>query len=191
MKSTLATLTLGLALVSAAGFPTERKAGAEKEKRLQFAAWDDVNVIAHGLLQLGQGLKEHVDKTKVQMRDVVAKIKVYNRTVGELARESQRQRAEGEALRARARGLEDREARLLNVTAELREETDEMRGERTALRGRLSRLEERLDRAAAAAPGHARNGTDARSIQVARCFFFYPWPDRAKVKNSFHFGAAH
>ncbi|XP_051943066.1 angiopoietin-related protein 4 [Hippocampus zosterae] len=156
MKSAPASLALGLALVSAAAFPAEKKAGGgEKEKGLRFAAWDDVNVIAHGLLQLGQGLKEHVDKTKVRMRDISAKIKVCDGALGELAAESRRRGAEGEALRARARGLEDREARLLNVTADLREKTDEMRGEGAALTARLGRLEERLERAA-----------DARGIQL-------------------------
>ncbi|XP_019751887.1 angiopoietin-related protein 4 [Hippocampus comes] len=154
MKSALATLALGLALASAAGFPAERKAGAERDKRVRFAAWDDVNVIAHGLLQLGQGLKEHVDKTKVQMRDVLAKIKVHEGAVAELAAESRRRRAEGEAVLARARGLEDGEARLLNVTAELRERTDEMRGDGAALRARLSRLEERLPEGAANGSGN-------------------------------------
>ncbi|XP_077373875.1 angiopoietin-related protein 4 [Festucalex cinctus] len=163
MKTTLATLTLCLVLITATGFPFERKGSAEKEKRVQYAAWDDVNVIAHGLLQLGQGLKEHVDKTKVQMRDIFTKIKVYNRTVGELGKESQRLRAEGEALKARARGLEDREGQLLNVTAELREKTDEMRQERAAVSERLSRLEERLDNSL---QGDAKNGTDAHSIQM-------------------------
>ncbi|XP_077413351.1 angiopoietin-related protein 4 [Vanacampus margaritifer] len=163
MKTTLATLTLCLVLIMATGFPFERKGSTEKEKRVQYAAWDDVNVIAHGLLQLGQGLKEHVDKTKVQMRDIFTKIKVYNRTVGELGKESQRLRADGEVLKARARGLEDREGQLLNVTAELREKTDEMRQERAAVRDRLSRLEERLDNSV---QGDAKNGTDAHSIQM-------------------------
>ncbi|XP_061696352.1 angiopoietin-related protein 4 [Syngnathoides biaculeatus] len=163
MKTTLGTLTLCLVLIMGTGFPFERKGGTEKEKRVQFATWDDVNVIAHGLLQLGQGLKEHVDKTKVQMRDIFTKIKVYNRTVGELGKESQRLRAEGEALKAQARGLEDREGQLLNVTAELREKTDEMQQERTAARDRLSRLEERLENVL---QGDAKNATDAYSFQM-------------------------
>nr|XP_061795791.1 angiopoietin-related protein 4-like [Nerophis lumbriciformis] len=157
MKTTLATLTLCLVLIMATGFPLE------KEKRVQFAAWDDVNVIAHGLLQLGQGLKEHVDKTKVQMRDIFTKIKFYNRTVNELGKESQRLKAEGEALKVRARGLEDREGQLLNVTAELREKTDEMRQERTSVMDRLSRLEERLENSLQA---DAKNATEAHGIQM-------------------------
>ncbi|XP_054482836.1 angiopoietin-related protein 4 [Anoplopoma fimbria] len=177
MKITLATLTLCLVVLMATGFPLEKKGGsssgsAAKEKRVQYAAWDDVNVIAHGLLQLGQGLKEHVDKTKVQMRDISTKLKVFNRTVTELGKESQKLRVEGDALKARARGLEDREGQLLNVTAELREKAEEMQHERKAMSERMNRLEERVDsmlQGDAVLPdtnAGAKNSSDARSIQL-------------------------
>ncbi|XP_060900325.1 angiopoietin-related protein 4 [Labrus mixtus] len=175
MKTTLATLSL--CLVMATGFPLERKGGspsshAAKEKRVQYAAWDDVNVIAHGLLQLGQGLKEHVDKTKVQMRDISSKLKVFNRTVTELGKESQKLRVEGEVLKARAQGLEDREGQLLNLTAELREKAEEMQHERRSMGERMSRLEEKVDSMlqgdavlSETNPG-AKNNSDARNIQL-------------------------
>ncbi|KAM9322403.1 angiopoietin-related protein 4 [Pholidichthys leucotaenia] len=162
MKTELATLTLCMVVLVAAGFP------AAKEKRVRYAAWDDVNVIAHGLLQLGQGLKEHVDKTKVQMRDLSTKLKAFNRTVSELGRESQRLRAEGEALKSRVRGLEDGEGQLLNVTAELRDRAEDMQQERRSMRQRVSQLEERVD---SMLQGHGaladgKNGSDARNIQL-------------------------
>uniref|UniRef100_H3C4C3 Angiopoietin-like 4 n=1 Tax=Tetraodon nigroviridis TaxID=99883 RepID=H3C4C3_TETNG len=167
MKRTLATLTFCLLVLVATGFPFDKKGGsaaggASKEKRVQYAAWDDVNVIAHGLLQLGQGLKEHVDRTKVQMRDISTKLKLFNRTVTDLGKESQKLRAEGEAAKSRARELEDREGQLLNITAELREKAEEMQLERRAMSARMSRLEEMLPGAEAG----AGNGSDARHIQV-------------------------
>ncbi|XP_037644399.1 angiopoietin-related protein 4 [Sebastes umbrosus] len=177
MKTTLATLTLCLVVLMATGFPLEKKGGSSssssaKEKRVQYAAWDDVNVIAHGLLQLGQGLKEHVDKTKVQMRDISTKLKVFNRTVTDLGKESQKLRVEGEALKARAHGLEDREGRLLNVTAELREKAEEMQQERRTISERMSRLEERVDSMLQGdvvlldTNAGAKNNSDARNIQL-------------------------
>lgn len=181
MKTTLATLTLFMVVLMCTSFPFDRKGSspagaAAKEKRVQYAAWDDVNVIAHGLLQLGQGLKEHVDKTKVQMRDISSKLKVFNRTVTELGKESKRLQVEGEALRLRAQGLEEREGQLLNVTAELREKAEEMQLERRAMSARMSRLEEKVDsmlQGGAAATLHepdagSRNGSDARHIQVRK-----------------------
>ncbi|XP_076001239.1 angiopoietin-related protein 4 [Genypterus blacodes] len=176
MKTTLATLTLCLVLILATGFPFERKGGSStsgtsKEKRVQYAAWDDVNVLAHGLLQLGQGLKEHVDKTKVQMRDISAKLKVFNRTVSELGKEGLRLGAEGQALKAHALGLEDREGQLLNVTAELRDQTEEMQRERKMMGERMSRLEQKVDgmlQEERALPdmNAAKNYSDAGVIQL-------------------------
>lgn len=182
MKTTLATLTLCMVALMATGFPFERKGGspsssAAKEKRVQYAAWDDVNVIAHGLLQLGQGLKEHVDKTKVQMRDISSKLKVFNRTVTELGKESQRLQVEGEALKARALGLEDREGQLLNVTAELREKVEGMQQERRTMSERMSRLEERVDNMLQGDTllpdmnAGIKNNSDARNIQVSMSKF--------------------
>lgn len=183
MKTTLATLTLFMMVLMCTSFPFDRKgsspaAAATKEKRVQYAAWDDVNVIAHGLLQLGQGLKEHVDKTKVQMRDISSKLKVFNRTVTELGKESQRLQVEGEALKLRAQGLEEREGQLLNVTAELREKAEEMQLERRAMSARMSRLEEKVDsmlQGGAATTLHevdtaaaGRNSSDVRHIQVSK-----------------------
>uniref|UniRef100_A0A8C6PT43 Angiopoietin like 4 n=1 Tax=Nothobranchius furzeri TaxID=105023 RepID=A0A8C6PT43_NOTFU len=84
------------------GFPTER------QRRDKHASWDDVNVVAHGLLQLGQGLKEHVDKTKAHMRDVNSKLKVFNNTVAELEKKQQEQ---DEALRAQRAGGEGEQER--------------------------------------------------------------------------------
>lgn len=174
MKTTLATLSLFAAALTCTSFPFDRKGSspagaataATKERRVQYAAWDDVNVIAHGLLQLGQGLKEHVDKTKVQMRDVSGQLKALNRTVAELGKESRRLRAEGEALALRARGLEEREGQLLNVTAALRERAEELQLERRAAGARLGRLEEKVDSVLQGRRPDARNASDARHVQL-------------------------
>ncbi|KAK5617985.1 hypothetical protein CRENBAI_023817 [Crenichthys baileyi] len=167
---TLSVLTLCLVVLMVTAFPFERKGasptgGAAKEKRVHYAARDDVNIIAHGLLQLGQNLKEHVDKTKGQMRDIFAKLKAFNRTMAELRNESQRQQEEGENMKARAMQM-DREGQLLNVTGELREKVEEMQKEKKTMNERMSRLEERVD---SMLQGHmstgARNSSDARNIQ--------------------------
>lgn len=33
----------------------------------RFASWDEMNLLAHGLLQLGHGLREHVERTRGQL----------------------------------------------------------------------------------------------------------------------------
>uniref|UniRef100_A0A493THH1 Uncharacterized protein n=1 Tax=Anas platyrhynchos platyrhynchos TaxID=8840 RepID=A0A493THH1_ANAPP len=69
----------GAALVLCAA---RRAVASGKERRAQFASWDEVNVIAHGLLQLGHGLKEHVDRTKGQMRELGSRLSAHNSSMG-------------------------------------------------------------------------------------------------------------
>ncbi|XP_056459498.1 angiopoietin-related protein 4-like [Gadus chalcogrammus] len=103
-----------------------------------YASWDDVNVLAHGLLQLGQGLKEHVEKNKAQVREVNVRLRSLNGSLGELAS---------------ARGVKGAGARVElelergeGVVAELRAQTEELRSERLGLRTRLERVEEKVNR---------------------------------------------
>lgn len=50
-------------LLSAQGRP-------EPPEKTRFASWDEVNVLAHGLLQLGNGLREHVERTRGQLGEL-------------------------------------------------------------------------------------------------------------------------
>uniref|UniRef100_A0A673MKX1 Angiopoietin-related protein 4-like n=1 Tax=Sinocyclocheilus rhinocerous TaxID=307959 RepID=A0A673MKX1_9TELE len=147
MKVPLANLLCITVLASSGmSFPLERRGAATgKEKRVQYAAWDDVNVLAHGLLQLGQGLKEHVDKTKGQVRDITIKMKVFNFTISELGKLTQRLQEDSEALKAKAQSLEERENVVLNMSMDLREETEELLKDRKKDHERMNKLEEKVD----------------------------------------------
>ncbi|XP_037530437.1 angiopoietin-related protein 4 isoform X2 [Nematolebias whitei] len=116
-------------------FPTDR------ERRDKHASWDDVNVVAHGLLQLGQGLKEHVDKTKAQMRDVNGKLKVFNSTVAELER---KQQEEGEALKAQNKEVDERYRLLAELAEEVKLKVGEVERQTEDITSRMDRLEEVL-----------------------------------------------
>nr|KAF6400277.1 angiopoietin like 4 [Rousettus aegyptiacus] len=62
--------TAGAALVlcaATAGLLRAQGHPAPAEPPSRFASWDEVNVLAHGLLQLGQGLREHVERTRGQL----------------------------------------------------------------------------------------------------------------------------
>ncbi|KAJ8372927.1 hypothetical protein AAFF_G00275770 [Aldrovandia affinis] len=164
MRTVTLAMCAAMAMASAltGAFPLERKGGKE---RVQFAAWDDVNVIAHGLLQLGQGLKEHVDKTKGQVRDLSARLSAFDGTVAELGLQTRRLQRDGEA-RARARALQGgEEERALNASAELRAQGAQLQG----VGDRVSRLEERVEAMMMLPPprGTGTNGnySDARVIQ--------------------------
>ncbi|KAM8744604.1 angiopoietin-related protein 4-like [Acanthopagrus schlegelii] len=132
-------LLLTILVHAAAGFPTDRRALPGRDKH---ASWDDVNVVAHGLLQLGQGLKEHVDKTKAQMRDVNTKLKAFNGTVADLER---RQQEQGEALKARSKEVEERERLVAELAEEVRVKAEEVKRQSEDIQTRMERLEEKVD----------------------------------------------
>ncbi|CAI5685016.1 angiopoietin-related protein 4 [Oreochromis niloticus] len=113
---------------AAVGFPTDRRA---REKQ---ASWDDVNVVAHGLLQLGLGLKEHVDKAKAQMSDINTKLKAFNGTVAELER---KQREQDEAMKARSKGPEESQ-RLAELAEEVKKQTADLNSRMDWLQGALT-----------------------------------------------------
>lgn len=137
MKTSLPLVLLLLVLLQAAAAPPPAQ-GVQAKR----ASWDDVNVVAHGLLQLGQGLKEHVDKTKAQMREVDGKLKVFNGTVAELER---RQREQGESLAARLQELEDRERSLEELAQEVRAKVEEAKGRSDGFLVRMETAEEKVE----------------------------------------------
>ncbi|XP_029987263.1 angiopoietin-related protein 4-like [Sphaeramia orbicularis] len=136
MKMTqLLVLFLVVSVQVAAGFPT----GGRESKH---ASWDDVNVVAHGLLQLGQGLKEHVDKSKAQMRDVSAKMKELNSTVSGLEK---KQTEQDEALKTEVKEAEERERMVAQLAEEMRLKVEEMKKQDQDVHTRMDRLEEKVD----------------------------------------------
>uniref|UniRef100_A0A8C7ZJR5 Uncharacterized protein n=1 Tax=Oryzias sinensis TaxID=183150 RepID=A0A8C7ZJR5_9TELE len=128
-------LLLTILVHAGTGFPTDRGS------RGKHASWDDVNVVAHGLLQLGQGLKEHVDKTKAQMRDVTGKLKAFNGTVAELERKQEEQ---GAALKAKIQEVEERDRLLGQLAEEVEVKVGEVKQQTVDITSRMDRLEEVL-----------------------------------------------
>ncbi|XP_059197376.1 angiopoietin-related protein 4-like [Centropristis striata] len=128
MTPQLLILLVTILVHAAAAFPSDRRAVAGRDKH---ASWDDVNVVAHGLLQLGQGLKEHVDKSKAQMRDINAQLKAFNSSVAQLER---RQQEQDQALQAR---------KVEEVMVKVEEE--KMQSEE--IQARMDRLEDKVEEA--------------------------------------------
>ncbi|XP_043946617.1 angiopoietin-related protein 4 [Protopterus annectens] len=125
-------------------FPSERKGTTGKEKKVQYASWDELNVLAHGLLQLGHGLKEHVDKTKGQMKEVFSKFNAHNSTLSELLNQVKQVRNENENLVSKATQLERKDAYFVNLSAELKEKVQELQGEQMDEAKRLKALENKV-----------------------------------------------
>lgn len=119
--------------------PADRRALLGQDK---YASWDDMNVVAHGLLQLGQGLKEHVDKSKAQTRDVNAKLRSLDVAVVEVER---RQREQEEALRARSKEVEEREKLLAELSEEVRAKVEEVKKRSENIGSKVDNLEEKVE----------------------------------------------
>lgn len=132
-------LLLIILVHAGAGFPSDRKPASGRDKHV---SWDDVNVVAHGLLQLGQGLKEHVDKTKAQMRDVNIKLKALNGTMAELQR---RQQEQNEALKARREEMDEREKMAAELAEQVRVRVEEVKKQNEDIHSRMGKLEEKVE----------------------------------------------
>lgn len=152
------------------GAGAERRAaaaGAGRERRAQFASWDEVNVLAHGLLQLGHGLKEHVERTKGQLRELGGRLSAHNSSLGRLLRQAREAQERGERLRGSVRELEGRGRQLLNLSEALRQRLEEVAADKDAIQGRLERLEGRVRLALQARPGGNQSARDLGALQVS------------------------
>lgn len=160
---------LGLAAAPAPGAGNERRAAAAagRERRVQFASWDEVNVLAHGLLQLGHGLKEHVERTKGQLRELGGRLSAHNSSLGRLLRQAREAQERGERLRGSVRELEGRGRQLLNLSEALRQRLEEVAADKDVIQGRLERLEGRVRLALQARPDGNQSARDLGALQVS------------------------
>ncbi|XP_054147016.1 angiopoietin-related protein 4 [Melozone crissalis] len=159
---------LAAAPAPAPGAGPERRAaaaGAGRERRAQFASWDEVNVLAHGLLQLGHGLKEHVERTKGQLRELGGRLSAHNSSLGRLLRQAREAQERGERLRGSVRELEGRGRQLLNLSEALRQRLEEVAADKDAIQGRLERLEGRVRLALQARPAGNQSARDLGALQ--------------------------
>ncbi|XP_063003373.1 angiopoietin-related protein 4 [Elgaria multicarinata webbii] len=128
-----------LAAAALALSPASPASSAGKERAAKAASWDEVNVLAHGLLQLGHGLREHVERTRGQLRELAGRLSAHNASLGRLDRSAGEQRQQL-----------GRAQRLLDGRV------DELAGRLQALAGRL-----------AAHEGAARGRLDGKPLRPA------------------------
>ncbi|XP_060089061.1 angiopoietin-related protein 4 [Heteronotia binoei] len=117
-------LVLGAAWLAAAAAPPSASSPAK------VASWDEVNVLAHGLLQLGHGLKEHVERTGGQLRALGSRLSAHNASLARLER------------RIAAQRLLD--GRVADLAAQLRGLLAELDAHKAAVHDRLERLDGKL-----------------------------------------------
>ncbi|XP_078280238.1 angiopoietin-related protein 4-like [Rhinoraja longicauda] len=139
----------------------ERKGSSAKERRMEFASWDEVNLIAHGLLQLGHGLKQHVDRTREQLRGVVEELRAHNHTLGELA---ERAGPDTQPGHAGSTGPDTQPGHAGGIIL-LRDKVEEMSRDRLRMGQALQSLQEKVGRLAGGRTAETTDLANSKSIR--------------------------
>ncbi|XP_035504483.1 angiopoietin-related protein 3 isoform X2 [Scophthalmus maximus] len=151
-------LLLLLANFSAAA-PSETSGGVEQttvhpqafnpgpsptEAKSRFAMLDDVRLLANGLLQLGQSLREFVHKTKGQINDIFQKLNIFDRSFYQLSVVTSEIKEEEEELKKTTSFLKANNEEIRNLSLEINSKINNILQERTQLQSKVGSLEERL-----------------------------------------------
>ncbi|XP_015258835.1 PREDICTED: angiopoietin-related protein 3 [Cyprinodon variegatus] len=128
--------TLPSAVLTTEASPTEAKS--------RFAMLDDVRLLANGLLQLGQSLREFVHKTKAQINDIFQKLNIFDRSFYQLSVVTSEIKEEEEQLKKTTNILKANNEEIRNLSLEINTKINNILQERTQLQSKVGSLEERL-----------------------------------------------
>ncbi|KAG7487653.1 hypothetical protein MATL_G00025720 [Megalops atlanticus] len=110
----------------------------------RFAPLDDVRLLANGLLQLGQSLKEFVHKTKGQINDIFQKLNVFDTSFYQLAAVTDKIKEEEEELKRTTTFLKANNEEIRNLSLEINSKINSALQERSQLHSKVWALEGRL-----------------------------------------------
>ncbi|KAI1892106.1 hypothetical protein AGOR_G00150550 [Albula goreensis] len=122
--------------------PTLAEETAETKSR--FAMLDDVRLLATGLLQLGQSLKEFVHKTKGQINDIFQKLNIFDRSFNQLSVVTSEIKEGEEELKKTTSYLKTNNEEIKNLSMEIYSKINSVIRERDELQSKVWGLEERL-----------------------------------------------
>ncbi|GCB79838.1 hypothetical protein scyTo_0017966 [Scyliorhinus torazame] len=105
---------------------------------------DDVRILANGLLQLGRGLKDFVQKTKNQVNKIFDKINIFDRSFFELSKQTEEIKLNEQELKTRTMILQANNEELKNMSFDIREKINDIVGTRTVLETKVDDLEDKL-----------------------------------------------
>lgn len=114
------------------------------ETKSRFAMLDDVRLLANGLLQLGQSLREFVHKTKAQINDIFQKLNIFDRSFYQLSVVTSEIKEEEEELKKTTNILKANNEEIKNLSVEINSKINSILQERTQLQSKVGSLEERL-----------------------------------------------
>lgn len=114
------------------------------EGKSRFAMLDDVRLLANGLLQLGQSLREFVHKTKGQINDIFQKLNIFDRSFYQLSVVTSEIKEEEEELKKTTGVLKANNEEIKNLSQEINSKINGILQERAQLQSKVGSLEQRL-----------------------------------------------
>ncbi|KAM5148189.1 angiopoietin-related protein 3 [Mantella aurantiaca] len=115
------------------------------ESRPRFAMLDDVRILANGLLQLGHGLKDFVQKTKGQINEIFQKLNLFDKSFYDLSEQTNEIREKEEELKAKTSRLQENNDELKNLSNRIYSQIEHLMQDKAQLQGKIGRLEEKLN----------------------------------------------
>ncbi|CAL8343829.1 unnamed protein product [Merluccius merluccius] len=143
MKSASTYVLLVLVAAGASSMVHGRKA-SEAETPSRFAALDEVRLLANGLLNLGQSLREFVHKTRGQIKDIFQKINIFDHSFYQLSVLASEIREEEAELKRTTVMLQANNEEVKTLSLEISSKVDGMLEERSLLQSKVGGLEEQL-----------------------------------------------
>lgn len=117
---------------------------APTETRSRFAALDDVHLLANGLLQLGQSLREFVQKTKGQINDIFHKLNIFDHTFYQLSVLTSEIKEEEEELKKTTVILKASNDEIKDLSVGISSKMNSILQEKSQLQSKVEHLEQKL-----------------------------------------------
>lgn len=117
---------------------------APAETRSRFAALDDVRLLANGLLQLGQSLREFVQKTKGQINDILQKLNIFDHSFYQLSVLTSEIKEEEEELKKTTVVLKASNEEIKDLSVEISSKMNSILQEKSQLQSKVESLEKKL-----------------------------------------------
>lgn len=136
------------------------------ESRPRFAMLDDVRILANGLLQLGHGLKDFVQKTKVQISEIFQKLNVFDKSFYDLSEQTNEIREQEEELKVRTSRLQENNEELKNMSNKIYFQIEHLVRDKAQLQDKIVRLEEKLNQITESQPDE-QNHKEIATLKVS------------------------
>ena len=117
---------------------------APAETRSRFAALDDVRLLANGLLQLGQSLREFVQRTKGQINDILQKLNIFDRSFYQLSVLTSEIKEEEEELKKTTVVLRANNEEIKGLSFQINTKLESILQEKSHLQNKVESLEKKL-----------------------------------------------